>query len=939
MANVDLSYMRLCTTILCCVLFTISFGQSDGRSFCGTSDLEYFPENISESRDFIPSRSDYSIGLAFQIIYGKYNQTDLNLSLTVNQDYQGSSFVMSEMSSKHYVMDDIINFSEPNQTIELTINDLKGPHYIRVYAPDTNTTVSGYVTDSNLDTIISWSDLDFSTWKNQSNSSSVYIQFDTGAGDEDVGNISGQEINSMVDRLNLNSQFSGINFYIDTVNRVHNNEWTVGLDIGDQTYESVPALSINPTESLNLFSIIGFSHNLGLGGVGIFPWYLDLWDSVYYRATIKSFYYTDQAVVESRSHVADHEIGHALGLLHTFNYGCGSDQHGDYVDDTPVHAYANWGCETGTDSCPDDPGLDPVDNIMNYVYSPDCPMIPLTPGQGVRILWAINNWVPTLIDTMPKSTWSVIQDSIFTPNCISCHDHGLYFAEQSNLILAEDTAYQELINVVPNNEAAAEDGLTLVGTDGIVSLYNSFLWEKINAQDFEHFYDDHPEYGSLMPLGVDFLTNGQLEFIRQWIVAGAPDSGIVADINLLSDTSRFTLPDFEPLGVPENGIQLHLGPFEIAPQFERELFYFSEIDTSDLIYVNKVEITMSPGSHHFILYTYDEGLFEETLLQNFPESDVYRDLRNLSGEENISTLIYMPWMRFITGTQIRFFQYSFPEGVALRLDPFYGFDMNSHYVNYTDQTTYGEVYTNLHTINPSEVSHVAEILQLNNTEFSLAPMETTVVNVDYWIGDEFEGYDDLNVFQLQSHAHQKNLEFRIYKISESDPDYREMIYMALDWEHPPIINYDPPIVFNSDEGFELEATYYNNTEDTTKFGFLSTDEMMILFGLFYPNSELSSDKQISIPLQFNLNQNFPNPFNPFTTISYDLPIQTIVDLSIFDLSGRKLVTLVNRKQAPGKKSFTWNGLNDQGEEVGSGVYIYRVTTNQTTQSKKMLLIK
>ena len=101
-------------------------------------------------------------------------------------------------------------------------------------------------------------------------------------------------------------------------------------------------------------------------------------------------------------------------------------------------------------------------------------------------------------------TWNIIQDSIFTPNCISCHDHGLYFAEQSNLILAEDVAYQELINVVPNNTAAADDGLTLVGTDGIVSLYNSFLWEKINAQDFEHFYDDHPEYGSLMPLGVDF---------------------------------------------------------------------------------------------------------------------------------------------------------------------------------------------------------------------------------------------------------------------------------------------------------------------------------------------------------------------------------------------------------------------------------------------------
>ena len=536
-------------------------------------------------------------------------------------------------------------------------------------------------------------------------------------------------------------------------------------------------------------------------------------------------------------------------------------------------------------------------------------------------------------------TWNIIQDSIFTPNCISCHDHGLYFAEQSDLILAEDVAYEELINTVPNNAAAAEDGLTLVGTDGIVSLYDSYLWEKINAPDFEHFYSDHPEYGSLMPLGVDFLTNGQLEYIRQWIVAGAPEFGAVADINLLEDTSRFTLPDFEPLDHPENGIQLHLGPFEIAPQFERELFYFSEIDTSDFIYINKVEISMSPGSHHFILYTYDESLFEETLIQGFPESDIYRDLRNLNGEENISTLIYMPSMRFITGTQIRFFQYSFPEGVALRLDPFYGFDMNSHYVNYTDETTYGEVYTNLHTIDPSEVTHVAEILQLNNTEFSLAPMETTVVNAVYWIDDEFVGYDDLNVFQLQSHAHQKNLEFRIYKRSESDPSYREMIYRALDWEHPPIINYDPPILFNNDEGFELEAIYFNDTEDTTKFGFLSTDEMMILFGLFYPNSELGYESQNTVANEFSLGQNFPNPFNPETTISYRLPEKTNVDLSIFDLNGRKIITLVDRKQASGNKLITWNGLDSQGEQVASGVYIYSIITDEIIQRKKMLLIK
>ena len=85
----------------------------------------------------------------------------------------------------------------------------------------------------------------------------------------------------------------------------------------------------------------------------------------------------------------------------------------------------------------------------------------------------------------------------------------------------------------------------LVGTNGIASLYSSYLWEKINAPNYEHFYEDHPEYGSIMPMGLDFLTNGELEFIRQWIIAGAPENGHVADESLLMDTTIFALPDFD----------------------------------------------------------------------------------------------------------------------------------------------------------------------------------------------------------------------------------------------------------------------------------------------------------------------------------------------------------------------------------------------------------
>ena len=181
---------------------------------------------------------------------------------------------------------------------------------------------------------------------------------------------------------------------------------------------------------------------------------------------------------------------------------------------------------------------------------------------------------------------------------------GSTFAFQSDLILTSDVAYGELINVVPNNAAAASDGLLRVGNEGLSSLYTSFLWEKINAPDQEHFYSDHPYYGALMPFNPPSLTNGELSVIEQWILAGAPEEGAVVDTILLEDTTRYEPPEFEPLDPPDNGYQFHVGPFDVPPNYEREFLYYDPLDDIDYMYIKSFEIAMRPGSHHFIAYTF-----------------------------------------------------------------------------------------------------------------------------------------------------------------------------------------------------------------------------------------------------------------------------------------------------------------------------------------------
>ena len=94
-----------------------------------------------------------------------------------------------------------------------------------------------------------------------------------------------------------------------------------------------------------------------------------------------------------------------------------------------------------------------------------------------------------------------------------------------------------------------------------------------------------------------------------------------------------------------------------------------------------------------------------------------------------------------------------------------------------------------------------------------------------------------------------------------------------------------------------------------------------------------------IPATFYISANYPNPFNPTTTIRFQIPKLVNVNIEVFNILGQKVRTLVNSRLAPGYYEINWDGTNEIGEAISSGTYIYIIQAEDFMRSRKMVLLK
>jgi len=146
------------------------------------------------------------------------------------------------------------------------------------------------------------------------------------------------------------------------------------------------------------------------------------------------------------------------------------------------------------------------------------------------------------------------------------------------------------------------------------------------------------------------------------------------------------------------------------------------------------------------------------------------------------------------------------------------------------------------------------------------------------------------------------------------------------------IFFDVPNIVDDEVGYALAP----GCGIVRKYGAWSDD---VLYTAFIDGSPLEINEKLeSMPLQFHLNQNFPNPFNPVTTIKYALPFESKVTLKVYDILGNEIAVLVNEEKKSGNYEIDFQSAMGN-KQLASGVYFYQLRAGNFVQTKKMMLLK
>jgi len=194
------------------------------------------------------------------------------------------------------------------------------------------------------------------------------------------------------------------------------------------------------------------------------------------------------------------------------------------------------------------------------------------------------------------------------------------------------------------------------------------------------------------------------------------------------------------------------------------------------------------------------------------------------------------------------------------------------------------------------------------------------------ISGSWEELDDTVNLQLETSEDEKNLFLlglngEVIKIDLNDENLMDKLE-----KHGIKAN-----IIKDEDGDVIRLELFEKPIDEKDHGLLRNEK--------HDNNDLLKKDTSALPQGYNLEQNHPNPFNPKTVISYNLPRIQHVSLDIFNVQGQRVRTLVDEVQTSGRHDVEWDATNDAGDDVASGIYIYRFASGNVIAKKKMTFLK
>ena len=511
----------------------------------------------------------------------------------------------------------------------------------------------------------------------------------------------------------------------------------------------------------------------------------------------------------------------------------------------------------------------------------------------------------------------------------ACHDGTV---PTFNINVSQDSFYHEILNLTPVNPAAAANYNKILAPGDV---QHCLLLRKISHGISDGLALGAGE-GNYMPNNLPALANNEIELVRQWIMYGAPETGVVVDTAMINTFYRngglgdVYSPHNPP--APGTGFQIYYGRFFLnAHTSDTEVFYKVNPHITQNIESAKIDFMMPAGDHHFVMYLFQPG------------GDVQYPwgIRPLADGS-------MEFDEYGIGAGPGLWDFTLPPNTAFFFPAGQMLDMDLHIQNPTIDSIYAcDMYINIYTEPANTTTQYMKTEAYINQNIVIPYKDT--VRWDVYAQDSTRT-QNWNIWKLYSHTHKYGTAFNIWSLKEDGtkgPEIYDGNYSYEDGFNVGYYRWGPHVTVrtwpndslfpvNPWSGLVGTATWYNYAgPDTVWWGFSSADEMQVIFFLYVDGGPLSPTG-INKPVDNNISAEvFPNPVADQFIVKYSLSEPATVKIDLMDMLGNKVTQLI-REDSQGSGDYT-QAFNVSEYKLQPGIYLVSFDIGGKTQTQKLVV--